>query len=83
MKEEKSDEEKQYDRLRWGWYALAVASVFAWGAMSGLRIVVAKPDEDNLPKHWENKKVEEEDGEEEEEVVEIEVEEDADEDEDE
>ncbi|KLO08952.1 hypothetical protein SCHPADRAFT_908202 [Schizopora paradoxa] len=85
-KEEKTDEEKQYDRLRWGWYALAVASVFAWGALSGLRIVVAKPDDDDLRKRRENKKVdegEEEVEEEEAEVVEIEVEEDADEDDDE
>ncbi len=83
--EGKSDEEKKYDKLRWGFYALAVASVFAWGAMSGLRIVFAgaedvreRSQEEEDGEHEEDSNDDEE--EEEDDVVEIEVEEDVEED---
>jgi len=80
--EGKSDEEKKYDRLRWGFYALAVGSVFAWGAMSGLRIVFAGAADDDVQEQSQEMGdgEHEEDEDDEEEVVEIEVEDDAEDD---
>lgn len=40
----KTDDERRYDRLRWGWYALAGLSVIAW-LTAGSVVVLNLPED--------------------------------------
>ena len=44
---EKTDEEKQFDRVRWGFYALAALSVIGWVLATGLRVSLVPINSDD------------------------------------